>query len=97
MRRYGDFAITILPDQGPSAPQSHTQLHQFTRWIQAQAELVTFYPNRGAVPRELWLALVDQATTSIDALMFAGLFLTDRRLGFESLQAHSSTSGRLCS
>lgn len=41
------------------------------------AELVTFYPTRGAVPRELWLALVNQATTSIDAIMFAGLFLTD--------------------
>ena len=26
---------------------------------------------------ELWLALINEATTSIDALMFAGLFLTD--------------------
>lgn len=41
------------------------------------AELVTLYPTRGAVPRELWLALINEATTSIDALMFAGLFLTD--------------------
>ena len=41
------------------------------------AELVTLYPTRGAVPRELWLALINEASTSIDALMFAGLFLTD--------------------
>ena len=41
------------------------------------AELVTLYPTRGAVPRELWLALINEATASIDALMFAGLFLTD--------------------
>ena len=41
------------------------------------AELVRLYPTRGAVPRELWLALINEASTSIDALMFAGLFLTD--------------------
>lgn len=40
-------------------------------------ELVTLYPTRGSVPGGLWLALVNHATTSIDTLMFAGLFLTD--------------------
>lgn len=40
-------------------------------------ELITMYPTRGAVPSGLWLELVKQATTSIDTLMFAGLFLTD--------------------
>ena len=37
------------------------------------AELVTMYPTRGSVPGGLWLALVNQATTSIDTLMFAGV------------------------
>src|SRR6476661_6896009 len=32
----------------------------------ADGELVTMYPTRGSVPGGLWLALVNQATTSID-------------------------------
>ncbi len=32
----GTLAITIFPDQGPSAPYRHAELHQFTRCIQAQ-------------------------------------------------------------
>src|SRR5664279_1946546 len=32
----GTFAITIFPDQGPSAPYRHAELHQFTRCIQVQ-------------------------------------------------------------
>src|SRR5664279_3397904 len=32
----GTLAITIFPDQGPSAPYRHAELHQFTRCIQAE-------------------------------------------------------------
>src|SRR5438309_9644869 len=43
----------------------------------AEAELITLYPHRGAVPRDLWLALVDRARVNIDILVYAGLFLWD--------------------
>ncbi len=43
----------------------------------SQAEFVTLYPHRGAVPLELWSSLLDQAAESVDILVYAGLFLTD--------------------
>jgi uncharacterized protein DUF5919 len=45
--------------------------------ITSAAELVTLYPNRGAVPGGLWHSLVDGATDHIDILVFSGLFLPD--------------------
>ena len=49
------------------------------RRIQAAsaAELVTLYPNRGAVPGALWRSLLDGAAHRIDVLVFSGLFLPD--------------------
>lgn len=41
------------------------------------AELVTFYPNRGAVPGHLLSSLIDNATSQIEILVYAGLFLFD--------------------
>jgi hypothetical protein len=41
------------------------------------AELVTLYPNRGAVPGALWRSVLDGATDHIDVLVFSGLFLPD--------------------
>ena len=41
------------------------------------AELVTLYPNRGAVPGALWRSLIDGATSHVDVLVFSGLFLPD--------------------
>jgi transcriptional regulator with XRE-family HTH domain len=43
----------------------------------SEAELVKLYPHRGAVPRELWMSLLDGADDSIDFLVYAGLFLPD--------------------
>jgi hypothetical protein len=45
--------------------------------LASAAELVTFYPNRGAVPGGLWHSLIDGATDHIDILVFSGLFLPD--------------------
>jgi hypothetical protein len=45
--------------------------------LASAAELVTLYPNRGAVPGGLWHSLVDGATKRIDILVFSGLFLPD--------------------
>lgn len=41
------------------------------------AELITLYPHRGAVPRDLWHALIEGANECIDLLAFAALFLPD--------------------
>jgi hypothetical protein len=43
----------------------------------SRAEVVTLYPNRGAVPGALWRSLLDTATDRIDVLVFSGLFLPD--------------------
>jgi hypothetical protein len=45
--------------------------------LASAAELVTLYPNRGAVPGGLWHSLIDGATDHIDILVFSGLFLPD--------------------
>jgi len=55
-----------------------------------RAELVEFYPSRSSVPPELWRALIEEATDSVDVLVFAGLFLPEiqdvRRLGERARQ-----------
>ena len=43
----------------------------------SRAELVTLYPNRGAVPKDLWMQLIGAAQERIDILVYAGLFLPD--------------------
>jgi transcriptional regulator with XRE-family HTH domain len=44
-----------------------------------QAEFVTLYPHRGAVPEALWNTLVDSTKDCLDVLVFAGLFFVDSR------------------
>lgn len=41
------------------------------------AEVVSVYPHRGAVPHDLWPALLDSSTDQIGLLAYAGLFLSD--------------------
>jgi transcriptional regulator with XRE-family HTH domain len=43
----------------------------------SKAELVTLYPDRGAVPGDLWRSLIESTKDRIDVLVFAGLFLPD--------------------
>ena len=45
------------------------------------AELVTLYPNRGAVPGALWRSVLDGATDNIDVLVFSGAVPTGRLSG----------------
>jgi transcriptional regulator with XRE-family HTH domain len=39
-----------------------------------ESELLTLYPNRGAVPRDVWLGLTERAREAIDILVYAGSF-----------------------
>ena len=43
----------------------------------SRAELVMLYPHRGAVQKDLWMQLIEDAEDHIDVLVYAGLFLPD--------------------
>lgn len=62
------------------------------------AELVTLYPNRGAVPAETWMHLLEGARVSVDLLAYAASFLHDGTPDFtETLieKAHQGVRVRL--
>lgn len=45
--------------------------------IDARSEILHVYPNRGSIPTETWVSLIDGAEQRIDVLAFAGSFLHD--------------------
>ena len=47
------------------------------RLSRSDAELVGFYPQRGAVPGDVWRDLIYSAADRIEVLVYAGLFLVD--------------------
>ena len=57
------------------------------------AELVTLYPNRGAVPGALWRSLLEATSDRIDVLVFAGLFLPDGYPEIATLLASKAEQG----
>lgn len=57
------------------------------------AELVTFYPHRGAVPAALWSSLIDNATSQVDILVYAGLFLFDSNPDLAEQLAEKASAG----
>lgn len=44
----------------------------------AKSEIVQIYPRRSTVPNDLWQKLLDQATSQIGILAYAGLFLPEQ-------------------
>ena len=59
----------------------------------SRAELVAFYPNRGAVPAGTWETLIDEARESIDVLAFAASFLHDTISDFGPVLAARARAG----
>lgn len=59
----------------------------------SDAELLALYPDRGAVPTQLWHGLIDAACEGIDILVFAGLFLPDGFPQFTKVLASKAESG----
>lgn len=55
-------------------PQTETDPRSLSA---SQAELVSLYPNRGAIPLSIWMSLIDDASECIDLLALAGSFLHD--------------------
>jgi len=59
----------------------------------SDSELLTIYPNRGAVPSDLWASLVERAHDGIDILVYAGLFLWDTYPDLPSILTEKARSG----
>lgn len=57
------------------------------------AEIVRIYPNRGAVPGELWRSLLNSTREHLDVLVFAGLFLPDGHADFVALLRQKVQAG----
>lgn len=57
------------------------------------AEIVRIYPNRGAVPGDLWRSLLRTAREQVDVLVFAGLFLPDGHADFVTLLRQKVQTG----
>jgi transcriptional regulator with XRE-family HTH domain len=63
----------------------------------SESELLKFYPHRSAVPNELWDRLLNRATSSVDILVYVGMFMTEKPNLIETLkkQATGDASVRL--
>lgn len=59
----------------------------------SQAELVSLYPNRGAIPLAIWLGLIDESRECIDMLALAGSFLHDAIPDFVERLASRAKAG----
>lgn len=62
-------------------------------------EIVTTYPDRASVPREVWLDLLTSAIDRIDVLVFSGTFLAQTNPRIASMLADRAAAGvqvRLC-
>src|SRR6476660_3269566 len=44
----------------------------------AESEIVKVYPRRSAVPGDIWMRLLDQASHNIGVLIYASLFLPEQ-------------------
>lgn len=59
----------------------------------ADAEFVHLYPHRGAVSHDMWTKLVDDASDSLDILVYSGLFLIDNRPDITDVLATKARNG----
>lgn len=59
----------------------------------SQAEFVQLHANRGSVPTETWVALIEQSTESIDMLAYAASFFHDTVPAFAERLAAKARAG----
>lgn len=57
--------------------------------------MVRVYPNRNAVPQQVWDRLLGQATSRIDVLVYVGMFLTENPAFVPALRAKGGDGGRV--
>jgi transcriptional regulator with XRE-family HTH domain len=58
-----------------------------------ESELVAFYPNRGAVPADVWRRLIGSAREHVEVLVYAGLFLVDSNPEYPAILVDGAASG----
>ncbi|WP_344447257.1 helix-turn-helix transcriptional regulator, partial [Kitasatospora nipponensis] len=51
-----------------------------------RAELVTVYPHRAGVPKELWTSLYAEATTHFDLVVYSGFWLSEDPMFFRLIR-----------
>ncbi|WP_370085354.1 XRE family transcriptional regulator [Streptacidiphilus sp. MAP12-16] len=64
-----------------------------------QAEIMSTFPNRACVPRDLWLSLLADAEQHIDVLVFSGTFFAQSNPHVAAMLAERARAGvrvRLC-
>lgn len=61
-----------------------------------RAEFVTLFPDRGAIPSQLWAALIERSSEQLDILVFAGLFLFDTNPRLAEQLRDKASSGVAC-
>jgi ADP-ribose pyrophosphatase YjhB (NUDIX family) len=61
--------------------------------VASTSELVTLFPNRGAVPGALWRSLLEAASDRIEVLVDAGLFMPDGYPEIAKLLASKAEQG----
>ncbi|WP_394430443.1 XRE family transcriptional regulator [Streptomyces sp. SGAir0957] len=59
----------------------------------SSSELITYYPHRGAVPANLWDFLIENATSHVEILVYAGLFLFDGHPDLPNQLAEKAAAG----
>lgn len=64
-----------------------------------EVELISTYPDRASVPRDVWLHLMNSATSNIDILVFSGTFLAQTNPKLPQMLIDRAANGaqvRLC-
>jgi transcriptional regulator with XRE-family HTH domain len=61
----------------------------------ATSEVVSIYPHRHLLPRELWQRLLNGVAHEMDVLVYAGLFLTDDPTLIKTLRAKVQGGAKL--
>lgn len=61
----------------------------------SQSEIVNVYPNRNAVPPDLWDRLLDRATVYVDILVYVGMFMTEKPRLLEVLRCKAEDGARV--
>jgi transcriptional regulator with XRE-family HTH domain len=87
-RRLGADEAWLWPQAAPVRREGATQ-----------SELVRLYPDRASVPRETWLALMDEAREDIAVLVMSGTFYAQTQPRVARMLAVASARGvrvRLC-
>ncbi|HZI97617.1 MAG TPA: XRE family transcriptional regulator [Actinomycetales bacterium] len=59
----------------------------------SRAEVLQVYPTRGAVPLDLWVSVIADATREVTLLSYAGLFLLDNNPDITELIAGRAKAG----